>query len=368
LNEKYSLSLKSLGKATAAENGDIPEIKLMQQICACDAILHTLNSIEIQLGLLGRVKPVFSVMSGTGRTSSGATGIEKCLINLQSLAARVNPVLKEFKLPALKALFKTDLIIDLPASHGRISAELGNDEAALAAYMDESIDLHCQTAAAVGAAVFPEANYIADWIQSNKKANPIAKGLRDTAKNTYYGWLNGAAVATVQKQIKSNLQINADRSACQKALAGLQSVFFGTTNYAKAKLKELETNQFILNGIVCGWMEFAGTYLCWKLGAVGGDLKVPATKAFAGIWSRTESLLMKAACCRIAEKFDVMHEWNSRLQNFIHDEINAQIGHADAAAFAHSVVREEFGRICSRTIGGFDPLDKCYPLQNWSEK
>jgi hypothetical protein len=77
---------------------------------------------------------------------------------------------------------------------------------------------------------------------------------------------------------------------------------------------------------------------------------------------------MKRACYRVAEQFDAMPAWNSKLQNFIHDEINAQIGHTDAAAFAYSVVREEFGRICHRTIGGFDPLDKCYPLQNWSEK
>jgi hypothetical protein len=368
LNEKYGLSLKSLGKAIAAENSDIPEIKLMQQICACDAILHTLFSIEIQVSLIGSVKPVFTVLSGTGRTSSGATGIEKCLINLQSLAARVNPVLKEFNLPALKALFKTDLIIDLPASHGRISAELGDDKNALAAYMDDSIDMHCGTAAAVAKAVFGDAVYTAEWIQENKKCNLIAKGLRDTAKNTYYGWLNGAGVATIQKQIKSNLQINADKSACQKALEGLQNVFSGTTNYAKDKLKELEENQFIINGVVCGWMEFADTYLCWKLGFVGGDLKVPATKAFAGIWSRTESLLMKRACYLIAEKFDEMPEWNSRLQNFIHDEINAEIGSKDAAIFAHTVVREEFGRICYRTISGFDPLEKCYPLKNWSDK
>jgi hypothetical protein len=368
LNEKYGLSLKSLGKAIAAENSDITEIKLMQQICACDAILHTLFSIEIQVSLLGRVKPVFTVLSGTGRTSSGATGIEKCLINLQSLAAKVNPVLKEFRLPALKALFKTDLIIDLPASHGRISAELGNDDNALAAYMDDSIDMHCGTASAVAQAVFGDDVYTAEWIQENKKFNLIAKGLRDAAKNTYYGWLNGAGVATIQKQIKSNLQINADKSACQKALEGLQNVFSGTTNYAKGKLKELEENQFIVNGVVCGWMEFAGTYLCWKLGIVGGDLKVPATKAFAGIWSRTESILMKRACYRIAEKFDSMPEWDSRLQNFIHDEINAEIGCKEAATFAHSVVREEFGRVCYRTVVGFDPLEKCYPLNNWSDK
>jgi DNA polymerase I-like protein with 3'-5' exonuclease and polymerase domains len=369
INEKYGLSLKSLGKATAAENSNIPEIKLMQQICACNAILHTLSSIETQIEIHnGRVKPYFKVLSGTGRTSSGATKIEKCLINLQSLAARVNPVLKEFNLPALKALFRTDLIIDLPASHGRISAELGNDQNALAAYMDESIDLHCQTASAVANAVFPETIYSNDWIQANKKSDPIAKGLRDTSKNTYYGWLNGAGVSTIQRQIKSNLQIKADKSACQKALEGLQSVFSGTTDYAKQKLKELEKNQFIVNGIVCGWMEFAGTYLCWKLGAVGGDLNVPATKAFAGIWSRTESLLMKLACYRIAEKFDAMPDWNSRLQNFIHDEINCEIGCDEAASFAHSVVKEEFGKICSRTVVGFDQLEKCYPLNNWSDK
>jgi hypothetical protein len=368
INEKYGLSLKSLGKATAAENSNIPEIKLMQQICACDAILHTLGSIETQIEIhQGRVKPYFKVLSGTGRTSSGATGIEKCLINLQSLAARVNPVLKEFNLPALKALFKTDLIIDLPASHGRISAELGNDENALKAYMDDSVDMHCGTAAAVAQAVFPEEALTAEWIQANKKSGK-AKGLRDTAKNTYYGWLNGAGVSTIQRQIKSNLQINADKSACQKALEGLQSVFSGTTDYAKQKLKDLEENQFVVNGIVCGFMEFAGTYLCWKLGVVGGDLKVPATKAFAGIWSRTEALLMKRSCYRIAEKFNSMPEWNSKLQNFIHDEINAQIGCDEAASFAHSVVKEEFGKICYRTVVGFDPIEKCYPLNNWSDK
>jgi hypothetical protein len=424
LNDKYGLSLKSLGKATAAENGHIPEIKLMQQICACDAILHQLGAIESQVERnQGRVKPVFKVMTGTGRTASGATKIDGSLINLQSLAARVNPVLKPkalkdlaalysriekvnltqdqnfgydklqplsgfvgaelkngkwkfktsdifeaFALPALKSVFKTHLIIDLPASHGRISAELGNDANALAAYTDDSIDLHCNTAAAVGRAVFPDQELSADWIQANKKSDQLAKGLRDTAKNTYYGWLNGAGVSTIQRQIKSNLQINADRSACQKALEGLQEVFEGTTAYAKAKLKELEENQFIVNGVVCGWMEFAGTYLCWRLGSVGGDLRVPATKAFAGIWSRAESLLMKRSCCRIAEKFDSMREWGARLQNFIHDEINAEIGNLEAAAFAHEVVREEFGKICPRTVVGFDPLDKCYPLENWSQK
>jgi hypothetical protein len=286
---------------------------------------------------------------------------------LQSLAARVNPVLKEFDLPLLKALFKTDLIIDLPASHGRISAELGNDANALAAYMDESIDLHCGTAAAVGAAVFPDENLTAEWIQANKKTGK-AKGLRDTAKNTYYGWLNGAGVATIQKQIKSNLQIDAEQSLCKKALEGLQSVFSGTTEYAKAKLKELEANQFIINGVICGWMEIAGQYLCWKLGRVGQEISVPATKAFAGIWSRTEATLMKRACSRIAEEFAARPEWESKLQNFVHDEINAIIGCPAAAEFAHAVVRGEFGRICHRTVIGFDPLSKCYPLNNWSDK
>jgi hypothetical protein len=369
INEKYGLSLKSLGKAIAAENSDISEIKLMQQICACNAILTTLTAIEAQVEInQGRVKPVFKVVSGTGRTSSGATKINKALINLQSLAARVNPVLKEFNLPALKALFKTNLIIDLPASHGRISAELGNDINALAAYMDDSIDMHCQTASAVAKAVFPDAGYTSDWIQTNKKNDQTAKGLRDTAKNTYYGWLNGAGVSTIQRQIKSNLQILADKFACQKALEGLQEVFAGTTAYAKGKLKELEENQFIVNGVVCGWMEFAGTYLCWKLGVVGGDLKVPATKAFAGIWSRTESILMKKAGSRIAAKFDEMKDWDASLQNFIHDEYTAEIGCNEAALFAHEVIKEEFGKVCPRTISGFDKLEKCYPLQNWSQK
>jgi len=360
LNIKYSLSLKSLSKATAAKHLNIPEIKLMQQICSCEAILTCLKSIETQISINnGRVKPVFKILSGTGRTSSGATKIEKCLINLQSLAARVNPVLKEFKLPSVKALFFTDLIIDLPASHGRIASEESNDDNHLKGYLDKSIDMHCITAAAVAKAVFPGMNYTAEWIQANKDNDPIAKGLRDTAKNTYYGWLNGAGVARIKEQISSNLQIDADPAMCKAALDGLQSVFEKTTDYAKSKLLELETNQFVVNGLVCGWYRFGATYLCWKLGSVGGDLKVPATKAFAGIWSRLESLLMKRSCARIAEKFADMPEWNSKLQNFIHDEVNCEIGNLDAAKFAHSVIQEEFGKVCPRTVAGFDSFEKC---------
>lgn len=368
LNEKYSVNLKSLNKATAAENLHIPEILLMQQICATQALLLCLTAIEEQVNLTnGYVKPVFKTLSGTGRTSSGATKINKALINLQSLAARVNPILKGFNLTLIKSLFLTDLIIDLPASHGRISAELGNDEAALEAYMDDTKDLHCATASAVAQAVFPDKNYTAEWLQQNKKEG-TAKGLRDTAKNTYYGWLNGAGTLTIQRQIKSNLQIDADKSACQKALEGLQNVFSGTTEFAKKKLEELEKNKFVVNGWWCGFYEFAGTYLCWKLGKVGESIKVPATKAFAGIWSRTESILMKTACYKIAERFEAENRWNSRLQNFIHDEINCTIGNDEAAQFAYETVREEFGKVCTRTIVGFDAFKKCYPLNNWSDK
>jgi DNA polymerase III epsilon subunit-like protein len=360
LNTKYNLSLKSLSKATAAKHLNIPEIKLMQQICSCDAIITCLKNIETQISINnGRVKPVFKILSGTGRTSSGATKIEQCLINLQSLTTRVNPVLKEFKLPSVKALFFTDLIIDLPASHGRIASEESNDENHLKGYLDKSIDMHCITAAAVAKAVFPGMNYTAEWIQANKDNDPIAKGLRDTAKNTYYAWLNGAGVARIKEQISSNLQIDADPAMCKAALDGLQSVFEKTTDYAKSKLLELETNQFVVNGFVCGWYQFGSTYLCWKLGAVGGDLKVPATKAFAGIWSRLESILMKRSCARIAEKFADVPEWNAKLQNFIHDEVNCEIGNLDAAKFAHSVIQEEFGKVCPRTVAGFDSFEKC---------
>lgn len=369
LSEKYGQEIKSLNKAAAAKMGDFPEILLMQQIEAVQRLIGVVKNIEEQLAIQGRVKPVFKTLTGTGRTSSGATKIEGCLMNLQSLSARVNPVLKSFGLMPVKEVFKTQLIIDLPASHGRISAELGNDKNALKAYMDDSVDLHCGTAAAIAKAVFPDREDLTEaWIKANKKSGQLAKSLRDTAKNTYYGWLNGAGVATIKKQISANMQINASTEICKKALVGLQEVFKGTTDFAKEKIEEIDSNQFVINDKVCGFYEFGGTYLSWKLGVVGGDLKIPATKAFAGIWSRVESLLMKQACNRIATKFVKRPEWNSRLQNFIHDEINAEIGHPEAAAFAHKVVKEEFGKICYRTIVGFDPLEKCYPLDNWSDK
>lgn len=382
VNRKYGLRLTSLNKQNVVGDARVQELELRQ----------TIGAIEKELDICAKVvavgqrhSPVITACSGTGRTSSGATKVSKKFFNMQSLPARVNPAIPEsFGFLPLKAMFNTDCVIDLPASHGRISAELAQDEYAIAAYIDDSIDMHCDTAAIIGQIALQAddaARFTSGYIKEQNK-NPkssdgrIAKGLRDTAKNTYYGWLNGAGASRIKDQIQNNLGIEVSRDKCQQALTGMQNNFRKTVEYAQSILKQLEDpkHQFIFNGKICAYMEFAGVYLSWVLGTVGSDIKIPATKAFASIWSCTESLLMNKAITDIHEKFDANPQWGAALQNFIHDELNIEYKDIEAARYAYESVKKHFGEICPNTVSGFDKFEKCVfkkdgsPVTNWSDK
>ena len=382
VNRKYGLKLASLNKQNVVGDARVQELELRQ----------TIGAIEKELDICAKVvavgqrhSPVITACSGTGRTSSGATKVNKKFFNMQSLPARVNPAIPEsFGFLPLKAMFNTDCVIDLPASHGRISAELAQDDYAIAAYTDDSVDMHCDTAAIIGQiALAPDdaVRFVSGYIKEQNK-NPktadgrIAKGLRDTAKNTYYGWLNGAGASRIKDQIQNNLGIEVSRDKCQIALDGMQKNFSKTVEYAKSILSQLEdpAHQFVINGKVVAYMEFAGVYLCWSLGVVGTDIKIPATKAFASIWSCTESLLMNKAITNIHETFEANPQWGARLQNFIHDEINIEYKDIEAAKYAYESVKKYFAEICPLTISGFDKFEKCVfkknekPITNWADK
>lgn len=359
--EKYGITLPSLSSQDIVGEYQKPELILRQQIIALKADLRILeNTVEV-----GQRQPLtIGMVSGTGRCNSGMSKVSKRFFNFHSIPKSANKALKEYNLTSLRTMFSTDCIIDLPASHGRISAELANDKYALDRYIDPKLDMHCDTASILAKICFSKTKaqqFTPKYIKENKDKIKECKQLRSAAKNTYYGWLNGAGAATIKKQIQANIGLEVSKSDCQEALNAMQDNFKATVTYAQERLSKLldPAYQFIIDGKVFGYMDINGFYLSWFLGNVGQSLSVPATKAFACIWSLTENLIMNRALADIQQAFTDNPGWGAKLQNFIHDEFNITYNDPIAASVAYDIVKSHFGQVCPSTVEGFDSLEKC---------
>ncbi|MDF5717005.1 MAG: DUF3854 domain-containing protein, partial [Rhizonema sp. NSF051] len=136
-------------------------------------------------------------------------------------------------------------IVDLAASHGRIAADVADDEVAILGCNDESIDNHSKVAEYVARALGESFSW--EEIQANKKNQPY-KSWRDTAKNTYYGWLNGAGAKRVQEQTKANSGQIVSIEACQASIKGCENLYPNVVNFRNNLVAELSNKanlQFI---------------------------------------------------------------------------------------------------------------------------
>ncbi|MGL6130477.1 MAG: plasmid replication protein, CyRepA1 family [Fusobacteriaceae bacterium] len=369
INAKYKLiePMTSLAKEVQS---DLAEVVLLRQMKAVERDLSLLRNIAEQ----GHVYPVVRSLSGTGRCSVGNSKVSKNFLPLHGISARTNVAIpKDWGFTQIRSCFLVEQTVDLCASHGHISANLSGDTAALAAYMDESIDNHCVVAASVAlAAGYDPLVYTPDYIKANKKSG-VCKQLRDAAKNTYYGWLNGAGVSTVKKQIQANLGISVDSTAAKVALDGLANLFVETTEFIKGCIETLNTNYSVINGEMVGHLIVRGELISWGLGKVGSVPSVSPTKATGSIWSRLEASLMKKAGIAILD--GIRSGMDGKILAFNHDDYNLA-GSVEFKEFAHSHIKASFKAVCPATcdanFSSFESTvllaDGVTPVSKWSDK
>lgn len=355
LSIRYNHKIDSVARK-AIYTIDIPEITLRKQIDAIERDLKVLNLLS------GRdaIHPVITSLSGTGRTAVGNSKVNKLFMPLHGISARINPAIpKDWNFTALRTCFKVTQIIDLPASHAHISANLANDQNALSALLDANVDNHCVIATAVARALGLDMEvYTADYIKANKKSG-ICKQLRDTAKNSFYGWLNGAGASTIQTQIQANLGLSVTLSAATIALDGLKDFYQATTAYTTGKIQELRDNISIVNDQLVGHMIVDNQLISWVVGKVGESPNPSPTKATGAIWSRLEASMMKHSGIEILALIE--HDgMDGTINGFNHDDYNMS-GDVAFKFATHEVIKRNFSNLCPKTgLGAFCGVEETY--------
>jgi DNA polymerase I-like protein with 3'-5' exonuclease and polymerase domains len=319
-----------------------PEIKLLAQIRAITALLNNLKGFKASMDYLdGRIHTQYRTLSGVGRFSSGATKVSKAYPNLQSISAKKNPILAEFGLESVRQVVKPPegygmAVIDLAGAHGRIAAGLANDAFAIQINNDESIDSHSMVAVYV--AKTQGVSWTSDYISKVRGdySHPDAQKadhFRSTAKNTYYGWLNGAGAATVQNQIAANTGNLPKLEDCQAALDGCKQLYEGISGFVKSVISRLANDTFTIpdetgyNRTFCQHSPEGIHHLCYELVPGYNDkskLQPPYTKVVAATWQLIEAAAVKEGFVLVSELCDQHPEWGLKIINIVHDEIDIE--------------------------------------------
>jgi hypothetical protein len=391
LNAKYGLNIKSLNKAKLAELNSLPEVILLSQLRAIKIPIQQLESLLRSSARSGRIQTVFNTLTGTGRFSSGNSKKFNDLPNLQSISAKAHPALKEFKLPGIRTVVKptgvirytiggkqlpdrTLAVIDLAGAHGRIAADVANDKTAIAGNNDDSIDNHSKVAVHVAKAL----NQDVTWEEIKKGAksgNAEFKLFRDAAKNTYYGWLNGAGAKRIQEQIKSNSGQLVALEACEGAIKGCEALYPQVVEFRKNLIANLSNKDNLLH--------IDGKYYAVnKISSVNNrithlvtvdDDKVdlPYTQCLAAIWSRTEATALKRALVQITDLAETHPEWDLKVVNYVHDEINIEFNTAHAeevVTTVNNIIGDCFQATMKKVKDGRETNWTKLIVENWSQK
>lgn len=388
------LHLAKMDKATVAQYPDNRLLQIRSELTAIKTYKDRLLSFKhsaIEHG--GRVKTQYRSLTGTGRTSSGGGNTlkttpnpdrfpgwgEKKLAefpNLQSISSKQNPAIKAFGLAnPRKCIVPGDgrgmAVIDLAAAHARIAADKSGDEIAIAGMNDDSIDNHSRVAAFVAQALGYEWDWqkIATLRKQDTPDGRRAKLFRETAKNTFYGFLNGAGALRVQEQIAANSGEIVDIEAVKLAVKGCEDLYPRLTAYKRELTTTIEKNQMVVEGKTVYVNNQCGDSHILLLANDQG--RIPYTQALASTWSRIEATAIKRAFIDAWKLSDLRPEWKLKVTNIVHDELDIEYDKAYEAEVVPSInkiVGDHFQSMLENVSDGRTEDWTKLVADNWSEK
>ncbi|MBW4607573.1 MAG: DUF3854 domain-containing protein [Hassallia sp. WJT32-NPBG1] len=280
-----------------------------------------------------------------------------------------NPQLENI---ARKITDKGIIIVDLAASHGRIAADVADDETAIAGCNDDNIDNHSKVGVYIAKALGDDITW--EEIAKNKKEMPY-KLYRDAAKNTYYGWLNGAGPKRVQEQIKANSGQIVSIEACQAAIKGCEALYPNVVNFRKTMIEELSNPANLLhidgNYYAVNKMKSVNNRITHPVTVDDTTVDLPYTKCLAAIWSRTEATALKRALIKIVDLSDEKPEWELKAINYVHDEINIEFNSdyaEEVATTVNDIIGDCFAETLDKVSDGRESNWTKLVVNNWSEK
>lgn len=397
-NTKYGLKLTSFNKEAIALHSDIPLIKLSLQLSALKAYQDDVNNFLNSANAFPdkRIRTLFNPITGTGRMSSSKLKQSSDFANLARVKAKPVKLLEELQPPNPREIVRAGegwafLVIDLAASHARIAAEVFSDDVAIALQNDDSIDSHSKIAYHVllsqgidipwetiskinnkwhykeGEAKIDLANFTPAQISKIKAA-------RNIAKNTFYGWLNGAGANRIQATIKEQTNTEPSIELCKAAIEGCRLLCPDFERHRKSFMNGLKSLVFEYEGKMLAPIPISqvNTQIVCQAYQNDDGYEAPYTQSLAAIWSRIEATIMKKAITNLQQKLDDNPEWAQvKIVNFVYDEINIEAPKElalDVATVARDCIEDAFQSILKQVKSGLETDTSKYVCKSWADK
>lgn len=387
LKANYGIALPSLKKEVVAAHQDNPLLKLRADYLGLNTHINHAENLLRSTDIKGndRVHTNYRTLTGTGRFSSGVKQFKE-LPNLQNTPApgKAPQIVRDNHLVHVRDCVRAGEgrvlgIIDLAAAHARIAADLAQDEAAIKAFADDSVDNHSKVAVYVAKALGHSWTweYIAKARKNKLDPNrSLAQMCRDTAKNTYYGWLNGAGAKRIQAQIKANSGQVVSLEACEAAIKGCASIYPEIDRFKRT----------ITHKVNSDWVEVKGKrFAVNRMDKVGARLLMPMfqnphnpdeweasySEILASIWSRMESVAMKRAILKCLDLADANPQWELKLINYVHDELNfecSEVHALEAIGACNDIIGDCFAEILDHVSDGREKHVRKLIAKSWAEK
>lgn len=399
--DKNGNPIKKADKDALNPFRDNPVISSLLTTRSIGAYLDYLNNMQLAYRD-GSVRGGFRQCApqGRGRSTSGRSDYSEAedgkksstkqdngipSVNLQNPPnpSKACPEIAALNLPPIRSAFRPQpgyklLVVDLSAAHARIGAESTQDQLFIASY-NEGIDVHGIVASKLSELVGK--NWTKEDIATirKQKGTPdgdLATTLRNISKNVFYGWLNGAGA------FKTKETINIGGYQCEiefaKEILDLLGVSFPGIKAFHDKIKEQIRTNII---------EFPGCALpyTWATGISGRRVFLPVwptndkgyggakpTDALMCCWMTVEADAVKMATHLIRIAADKNPEWELRLVNCCHDELDATCKEEFAEQAGHAVwlaMQSSLAYFVKAIPAYEDPYSaKNVVCDNWSEK
>lgn len=381
-NNAYRLNLDSLEKSELAHYADIPLFKLRRQLNGLKAKLNNLEAFQRSADMLGdgRIHTLYRTLTGFGRFSSGDRNF-KAILNLQAISAKEEPTIGEYHLVGVRSCIRPPAgrrlaVIDLAGAHARIAADQSEDPTAIAGCNDPTVDNHSKVA------VYIARMFGKNWTWQEIKALAKSKGdssdislavsFRNTAKRTYFCWLNGGGAKRTVEQIADDTGVTPELAMCQAAIEGCKDLFNKVLPYRKQLMYRLTKTAIRL-----GKREFAVNHTTDGFRVVlemeNGDYgkQPPYTNTLSSTWTRIESTAVKEALIAIRQLFRDNPQWRAKLINYVHDEVDFEFDlkyEAECVPAVNAIVGDAFARQLKHVHDGRETDWKKLIVESWADK
>jgi DNA polymerase I-like protein with 3'-5' exonuclease and polymerase domains len=317
---------------------------------------------------------------GRGRSTSGDAAIPS--VNLQNPPnpSKMCAEMRVFNLPPVRSVFKVPEGYamggtDYSAAHARIAAETTKDKAFISSYID-NVDIHCVVASKLSTLV--DKHWTQEQITKIRKEKTedggLATRLRNTSKNVFYGWLNGAGKA------KTAETIGLGGFGCTVEFAGeiidlLGRAFPGIKQYHDKIKRLIMKNPVAFDGCKTPYVAVSGVsgrrvwLPVWPKDDRGYGGAKP-TDALMVAWMTVESDAKKMAMGLVRERSAENPDWCLRLVNDCHDELVwvAKEEHFNAAGEAVWMAMQSTLAYFVKKIPVYeDYFEPTKPTHSWDE-